>query len=97
MVTPSSRPFIAAAALVAMALVAGCASRAVAYTMTKADVSQSQLIQDEQVLRETSGVQKVITRHDSANGVTIELYLDEGHTVKGLQTATDLGYQQVRN
>lgn len=78
-------------------LLAGCASRNVEYTLTKADVTQSQLIQDEKVLRDTSGVEKVITRHDSANGVTLELYLEEDNTTKGLQAATDLGYQRVRN
>jgi hypothetical protein len=42
-------------------------------------------------------VKQVITRIDSTNGVTLELYLKEGATEKGLQVATDLGYQQVRN
>ncbi len=78
-------------------LLAGCASRSMQYTLTKADVTQSQLIQDEKVLRDTSGVQKVIPHHDSGNGVTLELYLEEDNTTKGLQAATDLGYRQVRN
>ena len=85
------------AALAAVASLSACASRSLQYTLTKADVSQSQFIQDQKVLRDTSGVDKVIPRHDSQNGATIELYLTEGNTEKGLQTATDLGYHLVRN
>jgi hypothetical protein len=91
-------PFLSAIATVfAIASLTACASRSIQYTMTKADVSQSQFIQDQKLLRDTSGVDKVIPRHDSQNGATIELYLEEGSTEKGLQTATDLGYRLVRN
>jgi hypothetical protein len=76
---------------------AACSSRAVVYTLTKPNVSQAQEIQDEQLLRGTSGVRNVLPRHDSANTVTLELYLDQDNAVKGLQVATDLGYQRVRN
>ncbi len=79
-----------------LALVA-CSSRSVVYTLTKPNVSQAQQIQDEKLLRDTSGVRNVLPRHDSANTVTLELYLDQDNTAKGLQVATDLGYQRVRN
>jgi hypothetical protein len=82
--------------IVGLALLASCA-RPIQYTLVKNNVTQSQLIQDEKLLRDTSGVKQVITRIDSTNGVTLELYLKEGATEKGLQVATDLGYQQVRN
>lgn len=81
---------------VGVVLLASC-GRSVQYTLVKNNVTQAQLIQDEKVLRDTSGVRNVITRHDSTNGVTLELYLKDGSTEKGLQAATDLGYQQVRN
>ncbi len=79
-----------------MSLVA-CASRQVQYTLTKNDVTQSQLIQDQKLLRETGGVRQVQAVHEANNAVRMVLFLDETNATKGLQTATDLGYQQVRN
>jgi hypothetical protein len=69
----------------------------VVYTLTKPNVSQAQQIQDEKLLRDTSGVRNVLPRHDSTNTVTLELYLDQDNPEQGLQVATDLGYQRVRN
>lgn len=80
-----------------LSLLAACASRQVQYTLTKSNVSQSQRIQDEKLLRETGGVRQVQTVQDANNAVRMVLFLDETNATKGLQTATDLGYQQVRN
>ena len=80
-----------------MSVLAACASRQVQYTLTKSNVSQSQRIQDEKLLRETGGVRQVQTVQDANNAVRMVLFLDETNATKGLQTATDLGYQQVRN
>ena len=84
-------------AVIAGLAVAGCATRDLHYTMTKKNVSQAQLIQDQKLLQGTSGVHKVIARYDSSNTVTVDLYVTEGNSSKGLEAATDLGYQWVRN
>lgn len=78
-------------------LCAACASRDQHFTLTKDNVSQAQLLQDEKLLKGTGGVRKVIPRHDSSNTVTLDLYVDEDNSTRGLQAATDLGYQRVRN
>ena len=88
---------VLAGGLSLMSLLAACASREVQYTLTKNDVTQSQLIQDEKLLRGTGGVRQVQTVHEMNNSVRMVLFLDESNATKGLQRATDLGYQQVRN
>ena len=89
-------PLLALAGGLVLSL-AACAARQVQYTLTKNDVTQSQLIQDQKLLRETGGVRQVQTVHEANNTVRMVLFLDETNATKGLQTATDLGYQQVRN
>lgn len=94
----NATPLLAlAGGLSLMLVLAACASRQVEYTLTKSNVSQSQRIQDEKLLRETGGVRQVQTVQDANNAVRMVLFLDEKNAIKGLQTATDLGYQQVRN
>lgn len=78
-------------------MLTACASRQVQYTLTKSNVTQSQRIQDEKLLRGTGGVRQVQTVHDANNSVRMVLFLEETNAPNGLQTATDLGYQQVRN
>ena len=93
-----SLPLLAlAGGLSVMSVLVACASRQVQYTLTKSNVSQSQRIQDEKLLRQTGGVRQVQTVQDANNAVRMVLFLDETNATKGLQTATDLGYQQVRN
>ncbi len=79
-------------------LLAGCSSsRNVHYTLTKTYVSQNQVFADQKELNGTSGVDKVITNVSSGNVVTLDLYLIESNPQPGLETASGLGYQLVKN
>lgn len=88
----------AALALTALVALAGCATRKeVAYTYTKTNVTQAQLLADEGLLKRTDGVVKVITHLDDKNTARIELYIKEKAKEAGVRQILDLGYQQVRN
>ncbi|MBA2482020.1 MAG: hypothetical protein H0V44_15245 [Planctomycetes bacterium] len=93
-----ARPVLVVAALVFALLVSGCGqTRQIVKTYVKKDSSESKMLQDETDLKRTGGVKQVISHIDSANTITMDLYLDEDDDGKGRQKALDLGYVQVRN
>jgi hypothetical protein len=85
----------AAVAIAALALV-GCETRTVSYTFEKSGLSQFDMIRDEEKIRDTSGVENVITNVDSKGNATVQLYLDEENKTPGLKKMVDeLGYRMV--
>lgn len=84
--------------LAALVALGGCGVRKeIVYTYTKANVSQTQLLDDKAALKETDGVLRVITHLDEKGTARIEFHVKEKHEDPAVRKILDLGYQQVRN
>lgn len=100
MPTPTPLVIRATAALGIAALVAftGCGTRKeIAYTYTKANVTETMLLEDKAVLKQTDGVVKVIGHLDDRNTARIELIMKAKGEEPAVKKILELGYQQVRN
>ena len=86
-------------ATVPLALIAvvACSGRTVSFTYTKPNVTQQMLLDDEKQLRNTSGVEQVMTKIDDKNTARIDLILDENQKAPGMSYIIQMGYSQVRN
>ncbi len=99
----SIRPILASCAAAALALgislgmVACGATRQERYTYVKKDASETRMLADKEELKRTSGVKQVIATIDAQNAITLQLFVDEDDSKKGLEKVLDLGYSQVRN
>lgn len=88
----------AALSLTALVALAGCGTRKeIAYTYTKANVTEVQLLEDKALLKRTDGVVKVIGHLDDKNTARIELFMKEKDEEPAVRQILDLGYKQVRN
>jgi hypothetical protein len=91
----------ACASVAVFVALAGCGKRPekpqLEYTYQKPGMTQQQLLEDERVLRQTSGVVKVFTKIDDHGHAVVELFVDERNKVPGLERAQELGYQQIHN
>jgi hypothetical protein len=80
---------------VSLALI-GCRTRGGeqhhSYSYHKADVSQTQLLQDEADLRRVSGVFRVTPTHHQDGSATIEVEVDERAHIAIQQRLSDMGY-----
>ena len=94
---PRSLLTFAIVPLALIALVACSSRRTVSFTYTKPNVTQEMLLDDEKQLRNTSGVQQVMTKIDDKNTARIDLILDENHKAPGMSYIIQMGYSQVRN
>ena len=95
-------PFIlratTALGLVALVALAGCGTRKeIAYTYTKANVTEVMLLEDKAALKQTDGVVKVIGHLDDRNTARIELHMKAKGEEPAVRKILELGYQQVRN
>ena len=86
-------------ALVAIALVValgtvGCRREkfASAYTYNKDQISQEQLLQDEQTLGRMGGVTRVTSRHNLDGSATLEVAVDEAHHMDVQRKLSSMGY-----
>lgn len=75
----------------------GCGDvRTVSYTFHKSGVTQLDLIKDEEKIKDTSGVENVISSIDSLGNASVIVYLDEENKTPALKRMVDkLGYQMV--
>jgi len=74
---------------------AGCRERPnYAYSYHKSETSQEQLLRDQQTLRKTSGVVRVVTTHHQDGSATIEVEAEDGHDVAVQQKLSAMGYQR---
>lgn len=94
---PRSLLSFATVPLALFALVACSSGRTVSFTYTKPNVTQQMLLDDEKQLRNTSGVEQVLTKIDDKNTARIDLILDENHKAPGMSYIIQMGYSQVRN
>ncbi len=85
------------AALVCLGMVGCGGQRGEVVLYTQAHVSEEKLAADEKALKAERGVIKVITRHDAANTVALELIVDERLSEPGKTKARELGYKSTRD
>lgn len=84
--------------LTALVALTSCGTRKeIAYTYTKANVTETQLLEDKAVLKRTAGVVKVLGHLDDKNIARIELIMKEKGEEPAVRQILDLGYTQVRN
>jgi hypothetical protein len=85
---------IVCAALVAIACV-GCAARTYVRTYEKKGASELQVLEDKQILRQTSGVANVILEQDRDGTARLQLFVEEGKELRAAERAAELGYTPV--
>lgn len=75
----------------------GCRSRSgeenYDYTFFKRDISQSQLLQDEEEIRRTAGVVRVYSFQSQGNG-ELKVEVDDKHHLLVQQKLSDMGYSK---
>lgn len=77
-------------------LVAGCGTRTLVLTYTKAKADDAEVLQDKQALQSVKGIQKVIVDHQSTGRVSVELYVEDEYEAAAAKKALDLGYDKNR-
>lgn len=82
---------------VAVLLVACGVRKDLAFTYHKADVSEAQLIADQQTLRNTPGVQRVHGRLGDQNRATIEVGVKEGYDLLIQEKLIGMGWNQGKH
>lgn len=97
-IRPTFLTATAALGLTALVALAGCGTRKeIAYTYTKANVTETMLLDDKAVLKKTAGVVRVIGHLDDKGTARIELHMKEKGEDSAVRQILDLGYRQVRN
>jgi len=84
-------------ALAGLFLVACGVRKDLAFTYHKADISESQLIADQQTLRNTPGVQRVHGRLGDQNRATIEVGVKEGYDLLIQEKLIGMGWSQGKH
>lgn len=98
MPTPRFITTAATLGIAALVTLAGCGTRKeITYTYTKANVTETMLLEDKAALKQTDGVVKVIGHLDDRNTARIELIMKAKGEEPAVKKILELGYQQVRN
>jgi hypothetical protein len=87
----------ATAALVAVGLIACGQIRTMRMTYIKKDSSEARMMEDQETLKRTKGVENVIAHIDADNTINLQLFVDEDDSAIGRKKVLELGYQQIRN
>lgn len=82
---------------VALVLVACGVRKDLAFTFHKADISEAQLIADQQTLRNTPGVQRVHGQLGHQNRATIEVGVKEGYDLLIQEKLIGMGWNQGKH
>ncbi len=83
--------------VVGLLLVACGVRKDLAFTYHKADISEAQLIADQQTLRNTPGVQRVHGRLGDQNRATIEVGVKEGYDLLIQEKLIGMGWNQGKH
>lgn len=82
---------------IALLCAGGCGEvRTNQYTFTKTNVTQIQVMEDANRLKDTTGVDKALPNVDALGNGTLQVYLDENKEIRGmLRVMNEMGYHLV--